>query len=77
MKPGLEGRLIKLEREYETALDSQRSISIRWLTADKIKRGWRPGLYELPPEDGHSPVIPAPLIPEDVAESGTSPSGDG
>ena len=75
MKQGLEGRLIKLEEEYQTALDSQRSISIRWLTADEGKRGRLPGLYELPPEDGRSPVVPAAVDPEEVAKSGAPPSG--
>jgi len=59
MKQGLEGRLRKLELEYAAALDSQREISIRWLTADETKRGRFPGLYELPPQDGDSPVVPA------------------
>jgi hypothetical protein len=58
MKQGLEGRLRKLELEYAAALDSQRVISVRWLTANEIKQGRLPGLYELLPEDGDSPVVP-------------------
>lgn len=47
MKQGLEGRLRKLEREYAAELVSERVITIRWLTADEIRRGRRPGLYEI------------------------------
>jgi hypothetical protein len=58
MKQGLEGRLRKLEREYQAALDSELIISrVRWLTADELKRGVQPGLCEVPPEDGDSPVV--------------------
>jgi hypothetical protein len=59
MKQGLEGRLRKLEREYQAALDSELIISVRWLTADELKRGVQPGLHEVPAEDSDSPVVPA------------------
>jgi hypothetical protein len=50
---------LKVELEYQAALDSEFKISLRWLTADEVKRGLQPGLYEVPPEDGDSPVVPA------------------
>jgi hypothetical protein len=60
----LERRLRKLEEDYAAELDSQRVISIRWLTADEIKRGCRPGLKDLPPDDIDSPVVPGSVDPE-------------
>jgi hypothetical protein len=74
MKPELEGRLRKLELRYAVAPDEPEVLSIRWMTADEIKRGLRPGLYKLPSKDGDSPVVPASLIPEVVARS-TGPEG--
>jgi hypothetical protein len=55
MKQGLERRLRKLEEDYAAERDSQRVISIRWLTADELSRGCKPGLVELPPDDIDSP----------------------
>jgi hypothetical protein len=49
MKQGFERRLRKLEDAAE--LDSRRVVSIRWLTADELSRGCKPGLVELAPGD--------------------------
>lgn len=49
MKQGFERRLRKLEDAAE--VDSQRVVSIRWLTADELSHGCKPGLEELPPDD--------------------------
>ena len=68
MKRGLEGRLRKMEQEYAVGLEPPHVISIRWLTAEEIKRGRRPGLYRLPRKDEASLVAPSQLIPEDVAK---------
>jgi hypothetical protein len=69
MKRGLEGRLRKMEEAYAEVLEPPHVVSIRWLTADEIKRGRRPGLYRLPRKDGASLVVPPELIPEDAAKS--------
>jgi hypothetical protein len=61
MKQGLEARLRKLELKYATAPDEPEVVSIRWMTADEIKRGLLPGLYRLPPEDCDSPLVPVPV----------------
>jgi len=47
MKRGQEERLRRLEYEYAAELDAQREIELRWLTEDEIKRGVKPGLYDL------------------------------
>ena len=47
MKQELERRLRKLEEDCAAELDSQRVISMRWLTADEISRGYVAGLEEL------------------------------
>ena len=51
MNQKLERRLRKLEEDYAAELDSYRTITIRWLTADDISRGLLPGLYEHSPDD--------------------------
>jgi hypothetical protein len=55
MKQGFERRLRKLEEDYAAELDSQRVVSIRWLTADELSRGCKPGLEEVPSDDIDSP----------------------
>jgi hypothetical protein len=62
MKQGLEGRMRKLELEYAADLDPV-IICIRWLTKDETKQGRLPGLYEVPPEDSGSPVVPSSSEP--------------
>jgi hypothetical protein len=47
MKQEFERRLRKLEEEYLAELDSQKVISMRWLTAEEISRGCVAGLEEL------------------------------
>ncbi len=47
MKQELERRLRKLEEVYAAELDSQRVISMRWLTSEEISRGCLAGLEEL------------------------------
>jgi hypothetical protein len=51
MKQGFEGRLRKLEQAYAAELDSQRAISLRWMTADELRRGGQHGLVELMVDD--------------------------
>jgi hypothetical protein len=47
MKRGQEERLRRLEYEYAAEQEAQREIELRWLTEDEIKRGVKPGLYDL------------------------------
>jgi hypothetical protein len=47
MKRGHEERLRRLEYEYAAEQEVQREIELRWLTEDEIKRGVKPGLYDL------------------------------
>ena len=68
MKQGLERRLRKLEEDYE--LDSRRVIRIRWLTADEISRGCKPGLKELPPDAVDSRAVPGSAYPEGTSDDG-------
>lgn len=56
MKQGLEGRLRKLESEYQAALDPAPVSRVLWLTADEIERGVQPGVYDLSPEEIDSRV---------------------
>jgi hypothetical protein len=68
MKRGLELRLKKLEDEYHTELDSQRVISIRWLTADEISRGCKPGLEEIPADAIDSPAVPGSVLSQRTSD---------
>jgi hypothetical protein len=51
MKSNRAKRLRTLEEEYSSELDAQRTIVLRVLTAEETKRGVRPGLVEMSPEE--------------------------
>jgi hypothetical protein len=58
MKKELETRLKKLEKRYGPKVEPEKVTSVTWMSAENQRRGLRPGVYRIAPDDTSSPAPP-------------------